>query len=290
MPENASRGRHVAAPDSTAVRTALWRALHVQVDAPPHVFEDEVGLALAAPADGWRNRPDMGPFTRPFRASIVARARFIEDLVAEQATRRVGQYVILGAGLDTFAQRRPELASSLLVFEIDRPGPQEWKRRRLVELGLGLPPFLRFVPVDFEAGDDWWEGLAAAGFDSGRPALVASTGVSMYLTHEAIAATLRQVAALAPGSTLAMSFLLPIERADPEVRPGIERAAEGARASGTPFISFFTPPEILALAMEAGFRHVQHVSAAALAERYFAGRTDGLRPPTNSEELLVAAT
>ncbi len=254
------------------------------------MFEDDVGLKLVAPDEGWRNRPDMSPFTRPFRASILARARFIEDLVAEQAARGVGQYVILGAGLDTFAQRRPELASRLLVFEIDQPGPQAWKRQRLVDLGLGVPPFLRLVPVDFEAGDAWWERLAASGFERGRPAVVASTGVSMYLTREAILATLRQVAALAPGSTLAMSFMLPIEMADPEVRPGIERAAAGAKANGTPFISFFTPAEMLALAREAGFGKVEHVSAAALAQRYFAGRTDGLRPPNNSEELLVATT
>src|SRR4051812_49793588 len=119
---------HVPAPDNTAVRVALWRALHVEVDPPPHVLEDEVGLRLAAPDDGWRSRPDMSPFTRPFRASIVARARFVEDLVAEQASRGVDQYVILGAGLDTFAQRRAELASRMPVFEIDRPGSQAWKR------------------------------------------------------------------------------------------------------------------------------------------------------------------
>jgi methyltransferase (TIGR00027 family) len=277
-------------PDSTAVRVALWRALHVLVDPPPHVLEDEVGLRLVAPEEGWRDRPDMSPFTRPFRASILARARFIEDLVTERAARGVGQYVLLGAGLDTFAQRRPELASRLLVFEVDRPGPQEWKRQRLVEVGHGLPPFLRFVPVDFEAGDAWWDRLAASGFDARRPAVVASTGVSMYLTKDATAATLRAVAALAPGSTLAMSFMLPIELVDPEVRPGVEQAAKGARASGTPFISFYTPAEMLALAREAGFRDAQHVSAAALAERYFAGRTDGLRPPSNSEELLIATT
>jgi methyltransferase (TIGR00027 family) len=281
------RDEQTAAPDSTAVRTALWRALHVEVDSPPHVFEDEVGLKLAAPGDGWCNRPDMSAFTRPFRASILARARFVEDLVAEQAARGVGQYVILGAGLDTFAQRRPELASRLLVFEIDRPGPQEWKRQRLVELGFGIPSFLRLVPVDFEVGDAWWGRLAASGFDSGRPAVVACTGVSMYLTRDAIMATLRQVAVLASGSTLAMSFMLPIELLDPEVRPGVERAAEGARVSGTPFISFFTPTEMLALARDAGFKEVQHVSAAMLAQRYFADRTDDLRPPNNSEELLA---
>ncbi len=279
-----------AAPDGTAVRSALWRAMHVQVDAPPHVLEDEVGLALVAPESGWRSRPDMSPFTRPFRASIVARARFVEDLVAEQAARGVGQYVVLGAGLDTFAQRRADLGSRLVVFEVDRPGPQEWKRRRLVELGYGVPAFLRLVAVDFEADGSWLARIADAGFHPDRPAVVASTGVSMYLTRDAIAATLRQVATLARPSALAMSFLLAIEMTDPEVRPGIERAAQGARAAGTPFVSFFTPAEMLALAREAGFRDARHVPAAVLAERYFAGRTDGLRPPDNAEELLVATT
>jgi len=119
---------------------------------------------------------------------------------------------------------------------------------------------------------------------------VASTDVSMYLTKDAIAATLRQVAALAPGTILAMTFLLPLELADLEVRPGLQLAAKGARASGTPFISFFTPTEMLSIALEAGFREVQHVPAASLAQRYFAGRTDGLRPPNNAEELLAATT
>src|SRR5512142_627705 len=110
-------GKNAATPDSTAVRVALWRALHVELDPPPHVLEDEVGLKLVAPDPGWRNRPDMHPDgTRRFRASIVARARLIEDLVAEQADRGVGQYVILGAGLDSFAQRKPRIASRLRVF------------------------------------------------------------------------------------------------------------------------------------------------------------------------------
>ncbi|CAB3672814.1 hypothetical protein LMG24238_02193 [Paraburkholderia sediminicola] len=280
-----------AAPDSTAARVALWRALHVQSDPPPHVLEDEIGLKLLAPDADWHSRGDMDPqFTRPFRASIVARARFIEDLVVEQAGRGLDQYVILGAGLDSFAQRRPEIASHLKVFEVDQPGPQAWKRQRLIELGFGVPDWLRFVPVDFEAGGSWRDGLVTAGFDDSKPAIVVSTGVSMYLTKDANAATLREVASLAPGSALAMTFLLPLEMADPEVRPGLEMAEKGARASGTPFISFFTPPEILALAHEAGFGEARHVSAADLTERYFMGRTDGLRPPKNAEELLVANT
>lgn len=278
------------AADSTAVRVALWRAMHVEIDPPPHVLEDKIGLQLASPDEGWRRRPDMDPQgTRLFRASIVARARFIDELVIEQAGRGVSQYVVLGAGLDTFAQRRPEIGSRLNVFEVDRPGAQVWKRRRLSELGFGVPDWLRLVSVDFEAGQLWWEQLVSAGFDTGRPAVVASAGVSLYLTHDAIAATLRQVASLAPGSTLAMTFILPLEFADPEERPGFEAALAGARASGTPFVSFFTPPEMLAMAREAGFREVEHVPAARLAERYFAGRADGLRPGS-AEAVLVART
>jgi methyltransferase (TIGR00027 family) len=277
------------APDSTAARVALWRALHIEVDAPPHVLEDDVGLKLLAPDEGWRSRGDMDPqFTRPFRASIVARARFIEDLAVEQARHGLAQYVILGAGLDSFAQRRPEIASRLKVFEVDRPGPQAWKRQRLIELGFGVPDWLRFVPVDFEAGESWRDGLVTAGLDDNKPAFVVSTGVSMYLTRDANAATFRQVADLARGSMLAMTFLLPLELADPEVRPGLEMAEKGARASGTPFLSFFTPQEILALAREAGFGEAHHISASDLTRRYFANRTDDLRPPSNAEELLVA--
>lgn len=280
----------IVAPDNTAMRTALWRALHVEIDRPPYISEDKIGLELVAPDDGWQSRPDMGSFTQPFRASIVARARFVEDLIAERAASGVTQYVILGAGLDTFAQRKPDLASRMQVFEIDQPAAQAWKRQRLDELGFGIPPFLHLVPVDFEAGDTWWERLSASGFDPRKSAMVASTGVSMYLTKEAVATTLQQVAALAPGSTLAMTFMLPVELNDPEIRIGVERAAAGAKASGTPWLSFFTPPEILSTAREAGFGTVEHVSAEALAERYFAGRLDDLRPPNNSEEFLVATT
>jgi methyltransferase (TIGR00027 family) len=277
------------APDSTAVRTALWRAMHVRVDPPPHVVEDEIGLQLAAPGDDWRDRPDMDPrATSGFRAAIVARARFIEDLIAERTDHGVTQYVVLGAGLDTFAQRKPEIASRLRIFEVDRPGPQAWKRHRLVELGYGIPEWLHLVPVDFEASTPWWEQLAATGFDPGQPAVIVSTGVTMYLTRDATVATLHQVAALAPGSTLAMTFLLPTQLLDDADRPGLQASEDGARASGTPFISFYTPEEMLALAREAGFKDTRHVSGALLAERYFADRADGLRP-SSGEDLLLAS-
>ncbi|HTA51326.1 MAG TPA: class I SAM-dependent methyltransferase [Candidatus Acidoferrum sp.] len=211
---------------------ALWRALHVQVDLPPHVLGDEIGLKLVAPDESWRRRPDIDPRgTAIFRASIVARARFIEDLVLEQAACGVDQYVILGAGRETFAQRRPEVASQLKVFEVDQPGPQAWKQRGLRELGFGIPEWLQFVPADFEAGGSWRENLKNAGFESAKPALVASTGVSMYLTKDAIAATLRQIADFAPGSTLVMTFILPLECAESVDRVGREVAETRVQAA-----------------------------------------------------------
>jgi|SRR5579872_2095887 len=264
--------------------------MHVEIDSPPHVLVDELGLRLAAPDDDWRRRPDMDPrATRGYRAGIVARARFIEDLVTEEAGHGIGQYVILGAGLDTFAQRRPEIASHLRVFEVDQPGPQAWKRQRLIELGFGIPEWLRLVSVDFETDPSWWERLVAVGFDASRPAVVASAGVTLYLTRDAIAATLRPIATIAPGSTLAMTFILPLELLDPEERPQQQDVQKSARAAGTPFISFFSPPEVLSLASDAGFTQAKVVYAADLIQCYFTGRTDGLRP-SSGEAFLVATT
>ena len=275
-----------SAPDSTAVRVALWRALHVEVDPPPHVLDDTVGLRLADPDPDWRARGDMDPDgTRAFRASIVARARFLDDLVRELAAHGVGQYVILGAGLDSFAQRHSE--SALQIYEVDQPGTQEWKRRRLTEEGYPLPEGLHFVPVDFESGQLWPEALAANGFDTSRAAVVSSTGVSMYLTREATEATLRQVAGLEQGSVLAMTFMLPLDLVDAAERPMQEYVEQAAATSGTPFISHYSPDAMIDMCRAAGFLSVRHVSPDDLADRYFAGRPDGLRPPT-AEHLVVA--
>jgi len=275
-----------ATPDSTAVRTALWRALHVEVDAPPHVLVDRIGLQLAEPDPDWRSRGDMHPDgTRAFRASIVARARYLDDLVAEHAAAGVGQYVILGAGLDTFAQRHPDVA--VRIFEVDQPETQEWKRRRLTEIGYPPGENLRFVPVDFESGEAFLDTLRTNGFDADRSAVVSSTGVSMYLTKEATEATLRQVAAWADGSVLAMTFMLPLDMVDVSERPIQESVEAAAAGSGTPFISHYAPDEMTDMCRAAGFSVVQHVSPEDLTARYFAGRTDGLRPPS-AEQLIVA--
>jgi methyltransferase (TIGR00027 family) len=274
------------APDSSAVRTALWRALHVEVDALPHLIEDDIGLALAAPEAGWRDRPDMHPVgTSGYRAAIVARTRFVEDLLVENG---IGQYVLLGAGLDTFAQRHPEL-SAVQVFEIDQPGPQAWKRQRLEELHLGCPERLHLIPVDFEADDDWWEALLDVDFDASARALVSSSGVSMYITKAATESTLRQLAGMAPGSIVAMTFMLPFELVDEDDRTGLEGAARGAQASGTPWISFYTPDEIATLARDVGFPNVRYVATNELAQRYLRDRADRLLP-AGGEGLLLART
>jgi methyltransferase (TIGR00027 family) len=281
--------KKIVEPDNTAVRTALWRALHVQVDAKPHIIKDEVGLQLIAPKEDWRQRPDMHPeFTKRIRASIVARARFIEDLIIEESKKGIKQYIILGAGLDSFAQRRPDIASTLQIYEIDQPATQTWKQQRLTELGFGIPEWLHFVAVDFEKSS-WWEQLLKAGFDSSQPAVIVCTGVTIYLTKEAIEATLKPIVTLAPGSTLAMTFYLPIALLDEEDKLLQELGEKGARAAGTPFISFFTPNEILVLANEASFKEARTLSTKDMEQVYFSNRTDNFLP-ASGEIFLIATT
>lgn len=274
-------------PDNTAVRTALWRALHLQADAKPHILEDDFGLKLIAPHSGWQERPDM-KFTKRLRASIVARARFIEDLIIKHSKQGIAQYVILGAGLDTFAQRRPEIASGIQIFEIDQPDTLAWKQQRLIEIGFGIPDYLHFVPVNFETSS-WWKQLLKAGFDSQKSAMTACTGVTLYLTKEAITSTLHQLASLASGSILAMTFYLPIEFLDEEDKPMQEIAEKGAREAGNPMISFFTPAEILTLADKAGFKNTKTITSEDMEHYYFKNRSDNLLP-ASGEVFLVATT
>ncbi|HEU5046608.1 MAG TPA: class I SAM-dependent methyltransferase [Rickettsiales bacterium] len=278
----------IATADSTAVRVALWRALHVLSDPAPHILEDEVGLQLASPPENWRQRPDMNlQGTQGYRAAIVSRSRFIDDLVIEQYGRGIAQYIILGAGLDSFAQRHKNIASQMRVFEVDKPSASLWKKQRLIELGFGVPDWLHLVPVDFESGESWLQELISSGFDPKQPSVIASTGVSMYLSKEAVIDTLRQIAALAPGSTLAMTFLLPLDLIPADERAQHEEVYARAKASGTPFISFFSPEEMMELAREAGFKTAHHISTQEMTQRYFSGRTDGLRP-ASGEVFLIA--
>jgi methyltransferase (TIGR00027 family) len=283
----AAMAGRTGAPDSTAERVALWRAAHTVLDDPPHVLVDDVGLRLADPGERWLDRPDMGPSSARNRASMVARARLAEDVVATAAAEGVRQYVILGAGLDTFAQREAARWPDLRVFEIDQPAVQSWKGDRLDDLGLPRDQLV-MVPVDFETGDDWPAALAAAGFDAAAPAVVAVLGVTMYLTRAATVELLRRVAALAPGSRVVLTVAPPAEDVEAAERPVLAMVERGAAASGHPWRSHFSLDDIAALAVAAGLRDPEPVHAGALAARYFAGRPDGLRP--SSIEVVLTAT
>lgn len=272
-------------PDNTALRTALWRALHVQIDDKPPIVEDEIGYNLIKPEKDWQERPDM-KYTKRLRASIVARARFVEDIAKAQIAKGIQQYVLLGAGLDSFAQRNS--ATSLLVdiYEIDQPDTLAWKAEKLTENGYKIPKNLHFVPVDFET-TSWWDELLNKGFDVRKKAVVSCTGVTLYLTKAAITDTLKKMTLLASGSTVAIAFYLPLAQLDKEDQPMQEIANKGAAASGTPFISFFTIEEIVKLAQDAGLKNIQTISTKDMAEMYFKDRTDGLIP-ASGEVFLVA--
>ncbi len=272
-------------PDNTALRTALWRALHVLTDDKPYIIEDKIGFDLIKPEQGWQERPDM-KFTKSLRASIVARARFIEDIAKEQIAKGVKQYVLLGAGLDSFAQRNTAISSQIDIYEIDQPDTLNWKQEKLIENGYKIPNNLHFVPVNFETSS-WSEELTNNGFDIKQTTFVSCTGVTLYLTKEAITDTLKKLTSLASGSTIAISFYLPIEQLEGEDKNLMEMSIKGAAASGTPFVSFFTFEEISKLAERIGMKEIQTVSTKDMTDRYFKNRADNLFP-ANGEFFLVA--
>lgn len=281
--------KEISGPEHTALRVALWRALHVLIDSKPYVFVDEWGAKLAEEAH-WQDRADMDPeFSKSMRASIVGRARFIEDLLDNEIKKGVTQYVILGAGLDTFAQRRSDTASRLNVFEVDQVGLQNWKKKRLKEIGWDIPKWIHFVPVDFETGQSWWEQLILSGFDTQKPAVIVSTGVCMYLSKEANLTMLKQISRLAPGSTFTMTFMLALNLLSAEERGILEFVMKKASESKTPFLSLFSPNELLQMANEAGFVSSQYISGEEIYQLYFANRSDGLRAG-DAEAFLIART
>jgi methyltransferase (TIGR00027 family) len=192
--------------------TAVARALHRELD-DPRILDDELALLLAGeegPAVKSRLQAELTePMLLVFSRWVSVRARVAEDTVERALAEGVGQYVILGAGLDSFAYRRPGLLSRLRVFEVDHPASQAWKRQRLEELGIDCPAGLVFAAVDFET-QTLREGLEPAGFDFGAPALVSWIGVTMYLTLEAIEATLATVAESAAGTRIVMTYDLPL--------------------------------------------------------------------------------
>lgn len=263
-------------PSRTAQGAAMHRAAHQLVDRPP-IFDDPLALTIIGEeaATELREGRDTHALTttQGLRAFIATRSRFTEDCLAEAITRGVRQYVLLGAGLDTFAYRA--VRAGLRVFEVDHPATQGWKRARLSEVRIATPDWVTYAPVDFER-ETIREGLARVGFDFAAPAVFAWLGVVPYLTREAVMGTLDFVASLARGSEIVFDYAQQPGKESPEQRAAFEAMAERVAASGEPFRSFFEPEELLRDVEALGFSLVEDLDAATLNARYFQGRADGL--------------
>jgi methyltransferase (TIGR00027 family) len=280
-----------ASPSRTALRVALRRAAHQLYDAKPLAFDDPIAVPILGDsyAEELRRTPTRNPDRkdRPFsvalRAFLVARSRYAEDTLAQAVSQGVRQYVLLGAGLDTFAHRNPH--PQLRVFEVDHPATQQWKRELLENTSLTAPGNLTYVPVNFEE-QSLLAQLVAGGFNTEAPAVFAWLGVVPYLTLEAFRVTVRFLASQAAGSALVLDYGQPRS-----ALPFFEQLAHDSLASrvqqaGEPFKLFFTPPDIAAEL--SAFRALEDLGSAEINARYFADRVDSLKVLGNAGRLLRA--
>jgi len=261
-------------PSFTAEHVALRRALHQVLDVPP-VFDDPLAIPLAGldPADLPIDDDETARVSRQRRAFLAARSRYAEDELARAVGAGATQYVVLGAGLDTFAYRNPY--ERLRVFEVDHPATQAWKRERLDAARIAIPASMTFAAIDFER-EALATALSRAGFDAARPAFFSWLGVVAYLRLPAITETLRFVASCAPQTTIVFDYSIPPERLTPRQRARFDLIAARAVAVGEPWRTFFEPAPLEAMLRELGFRRVQDTDADGLNGCYFSGRTDGL--------------
>ncbi|HJY78206.1 MAG TPA: class I SAM-dependent methyltransferase [Burkholderiales bacterium] len=271
--------------------TALLRAAHQVLDDDPRIHVDRVAVGLTPETSVEEIRANEALFRRPInvmrRSTFVLRARFAEDRLAEAATEGVSQYVILGAGLDTFAYRQPAYAQKLRVFEVDHPASQAWKRDCLARRGITPPPNLAFVAVDFER-ERLAEQLARAGFEASAPTFFSWLGVVQYLSEPAIEETLRFVAGLAPRTEITLSFCVPDDLVTGEDLELVRQGAATWADREEPWLSRHRPEDLGALATRLGFSSTYHLSPEAAADRYFRSRSDGLRAPQCVQ--LISAT
>ena len=257
----------------TALRVAIRRAAHQLVDRPT-VLDDAIAVRLIGQGYARDMERAMHKVARDFRCYIAARSRYVEDRLAEAVARGVTQYLVLGAGLDTFAYRNPFPA--LRVFEVDFPATQEWKRALLAEAAIELPGNLTFVPLDFEH-QTLAEGLAKAGFDNHQRAFFGWLGVVPYLTLEAFRATLGVVAQLPEGSAISFDYVSSPKTLSPERRKVFDGLSKRVAAAGEPFRLFLLPEEMAQELHRAGFERIELVDSDGLNERYFKDRADKLR-------------
>jgi methyltransferase (TIGR00027 family) len=283
---------HEAIPSRTALRVALRRAAHQVHDAKPLVFEDPLAVAILGPAyaEELRRTPEASrkPYSAAMRAWMVGRARLAEDALAA-GVRELGvrQYLVLGAGLDTFACRNSY--EGVRVFEVDHPATQAWKMTMLEGAGIIPPETARFVAVDFER-DSLRETLREAGLDEGVATVTAWLGVMPYLTIEAFRATMRVLGRFKAGSEVVFDYAQPRE-----VLPEREQLMQDSlRArvalAGEPFQLFFTPERLQQELEGLGMRVVEDLDGETMTGRYFAGRTDGLVLRGKAGRLCVAAS
>ena len=278
-----------ASPASrSAMSAAVARGTHRLWDAPPWIVDDPFALDLVGP--GWEELARSAralvrePVWRRGHAFVQIRTRYPEDRLTES---QCGQYVILGAGLDAFAWRRPDLLGALRVFEVDHPATQAWKRERAATVGLRASDDHVFVPVDFET-QPLGERLDAAGFDRTRPALFSWVGTTMYLTIAAIESTLRVVARCARGSEIVMGYNVSPDYCDDFGREYLAAFAPTAVRMGESLASSFSPTAAEALIARCGLAVSAHPTSRDLDARYCSARTDGLRPLITLERLVVA--
>jgi methyltransferase (TIGR00027 family) len=273
------------APSKTAFRVALRRAVHQVLDRPP-ILDDRIAIPLLGSRFNFDREHEMNSFSRAFRAFMAMRSRYAEDRLAEAAAQGVKQYVVLGAGLDTFAYRNP--FKDLTVFEVDFPATQEWKRALLAEAAIRLPAGLTFVPLDFEH-KTLAAGLAEAGFNAQAPAFFGWLGVVPYLTLDAFRATLATIARLPSGTGVSFDYGVPRDTLRPMQRVAFDALASRVAKAGEPFQLFFTPDELDAEFRGAGFRRFEQCGSGQLNELYFAGRTDGLKLPSPGLAMMATA-
>jgi methyltransferase (TIGR00027 family) len=269
----------------TALRVAIRRAAHQVMDKPP-VLNDPIAIRLIGPEFARDMERAQHKVARDFRAFMAARSRFVEDQLASAVAQGVTQYVVLGAGLDTFAWRNP--FSELRVFEVDFPATQEWKRGLLDEAALGQAANLTFVPLDFEH-KTLAAGLAEAGFDAGKAAFFGWLGVVPYLTREAFRATIGDIARMPAGSGVGFDYGLSPEVLSPIRRLALKALAERVASAGEPFKLFFAPDDLERELRDAGFTRIRQVDSKHLNELYFTGRIDGLKLSNAGLGMLVTA-
>ena len=276
-------------PGHTATLAAVGRALHLST-IHTRLIEDGLALPLSGGA-GAALMAQLTATTPPdalegFGLAFAIRARFVEDAVARAVHTGVVQYVILGAGLDTFAYRRSDLIPPLRVFEVDRPAAQSWKRARLAELGVLSPAGLTFVPLDFESGDVGSE-MNRSGLNATAPAVVSWIAVSQYLERRAIDHILGWAASLPRGSRLVLTYVVPPDQLSALAQAGLVWTRSQAEARGEPFVSLFRPAEVAALLREAGFAGVEQADDDELRRLYLADWPDA--PLTGIERIAVAS-